>query len=275
MSLLMLFISMFLVFGYLFTAIFCPIKSITGKTNLYHIPAGLAFILMSVIILLSNFGYYIDFFEYDYYYNFMDYFVQILYILQYAVFFPLLGILILSKASKTSLLAPIILWSLPYTLSFLNGIEHCDFEDVLMYMFWLLAIISLIVLIFARKHLKFAFFVPTVFMLINCFIEYAEYGIELSSLMRYDFWMITGLLLLGAYIVCDYPEKEKAVATPAPQPVYTQPVQPNYPPQNSGNNYRPQQTDIVQELGKYKNMLDSGLISEEEYEQMKKRLLGL
>ena len=277
MSMLMLFISMFLVFGYLFPAIFCPIKSITAKRNLYNIPAGLAFILMSIIVVWGNSEYYISFFRHIDYYDSMDCIIKLLYILQYTVFFPLLGILILSKASKTSLLAPIILWSLPYTLSFLNGIEHCDFEDVLMYMFWLLAIISLIVLIFARKHLKFAFFVPAALMLINCLMKYIEYDMDLNSIIRYDFWMITGLLFLGIYIVCDYSEKAKVVSTPAPQPVYTQPVQPNYPPQNSNNNYRqqPQQVDYMQELGKYKNMLDSGLISEEDYNEKKKQILGI
>ena len=265
----------------IFSMVFCTVRSIQTKKNLYNIPAGLAFILMSVIILLGNFEYYISFFRHIDYYDSMDCIIQLLYILQYLVFFPLLGILILSKANKGSLLAPIILLILPYTTSFFNYIEYYDSIEIILYLIWLLAFVSLIVLIFARKYLKYAFFVPALFMLTNCFMEYIEYHLSFESIIIYDFWMITGLLLLGAYIVCDYPEKKKAyIATPAPQPVYTlapQPVYTNYPPQNSGNNYRqqPQQIDYMQELAKYKNMLDQGLITEADYEQMKKQLLGL
>ena len=275
---IMLIIILPLMLGYLFTAIFCPIKSITGKTNLYGIPAGLAFIFMSVIIFLTTFEYRIESFEYK---EGIDLVINTLYFLQYSVFFPLLGILILSKANKNVLLVPIVLLTLPYTTSFLNYAEHCNSTEIISYALWLLAYVSLIVLIFARKQLKYAFFVPATLMLINFFMEYIEYDLYIDSIIKYDFWLIIGLLLLGAYIVCDYPKKEKVyAAAPAPQPMYTpapQPVYTNYPPQNSGNNYRqqPQQVDYVQEIAKYKNMLDQGMITNEEYEQMKKQLLGL
>ena len=280
-------IALFLVLGYLFLAVFCPIKSITSKTNLYGIPAGLAFIIIGIIGTLSRFGFYwipdfrMYYFMYYYSYSPMQDIILIFYTLQYLVFFPLLGIFILSKVNKNVLLVPIVLLTLPYTTSFLNYVEHCNSTEIISYALWLLAYVSLIVLIFARKQLKYAFFVPAVFMLINFFIDYIEYDFHLESIIRYDFWMITGLVLLGAYIVCDYQKKEKVyAAAPAPQPMYTpapQPVYTNYPPQNSGNNYRqqPQQVDYVQEIAKYKNMLDQGMITNEEYEHMKKKLLGL
>ncbi|MBR5517644.1 MAG: SHOCT domain-containing protein, partial [Clostridia bacterium] len=59
-------------------------------------------------------------------------------------------------------------------------------------------------------------------------------------------------------IVCEYPKSREP--HPAPQPAYI---------------VVPQQTDMVHELTKYKNMLDQGLITEEDYERMKKQLLGI
>ena len=53
------------------------------------------------------------------------------------------------------------------------------------------------------------------------------------------------------------------------------PQQPGYPPQGQPPQAAPQQGDPVEQLAKFKQMLDQGLISADDYEAAKRRALGL
>ena len=59
-------------------------------------------------------------------------------------------------------------------------------------------------------------------------------------------------------------------SAPAAAPVYQPPVQPSPRPQSA-----PVFQDAADEIRKYKELLDMGAITQEEFDAMKKRLLGL
>ena len=243
--------------GYLFSAIFFSIKSLLSKTNLFCIPAGLSFILPSAFVLICYYILSPDFMALNIEKAVLEYIIQNL---ANTIFLPALGIMLFMKVRRNILIIPISLAVLSYVISFIDDINKYNGIEIITHMLWMLAFASLIVLILAYKPLKYVFFMPAVFMLAHTFIAANDQlDINISEeIVYYDVLMISGLLLLGAYIVCEYPKSR--APHPAPQPAYI---------------VVPQQTDMVHELTKYKNMLDQGLITEEDYERMKKQLLGI
>lgn len=91
------------------------------------------------------------------------------------------------------------------------------------------------------------------------------------GMLVYFFVFFVGAPILVITLVVSNTKRRNQNAAPAPQPVYTQPVQ----QQTGGNNYRSQQNDVTQEIEKYKDMLDKGLIDEEEFKAKKKQILGI
>ena len=72
-------------------------------------------------------------------------------------------------------------------------------------------------------------------------------------------WSYGGMLSIVAIIlVCLTPDKNAASKAPAP-----------------GAAHRPPPRGTADEIMKYKELLDAGVITQEEYEQKKKQLLGL
>lgn len=161
-----------------------------------------------------------------------------------------------------------------------SSIHWLGFELSIPIILAVLAFIPLLIACLLGRKVKFLAYLPfaiyttgTLFFLVMFTIDiihvYIDYVIEATLPFMLLFSM--ALFCMAKQLASEkVPEKVQVKQIPAPQPVYT-----NYPPQNNVNTYRPQQSDMVQELAKYKNMLDQGLITEADYEQMKKRLLGI
>ena len=77
-----------------------------------------------------------------------------------------------------------------------------------------------------------------------------------------------GAAVLIIVLVTKAKRRNQAAVKPAyTAPVNVQPVQNTQPNNNTAN--------VANELAAYKNMLDQGLITEEEYTEKKKQILGI
>ncbi len=257
----------------------CVVKSIVSKKNLYGIPAA---ILALYIVTIYLPDYISDLFNGN-----VEYwgFTSVLYFLLYFVFYPMLAIFLFTRANKGILALPFMYHISIYSINFFDDFEYYDGMSKFSYFLWLTAIIFAIVVIFARKPLKNIFFVPGAILLLESIITRAQYGFDTFSLI-YDVVYISMIVLICKYVVTEAEENPKSYI---PQPVYAQPV-PDYNYQhnnvgnnyntnnnyNTGNNYNTQPVNnVTDELVKYKAMLDNGLISKEDYEEKKAKILGL
>ena len=172
----------------------------------------------------------------------------------------MLGILILSRANKGVLMLPILLI---VSITLFNNIDYWDYystEINISLIFYYLSMISLIVLMFARKNLKYAFFVPGVFHLVYIIIGFAN-GARTNIM---EILLCISFFFLGKYLVSE---------NNAPiNPVTQSPVYNVYTQQNSNTRVDISKDD---ELLAYKNMLNQGLITEEEFKAKKKQILGI
>lgn len=234
----------------IFSMVFCTVRSIQTKKNLYGIPAGIIFLFYAAYCFISMLGY-LDYMNLEYaIFNFIFSFVA----------YPLLGILILSRANKGVLMLPILLI---VSITLFNNIDYWDYystEINISLIFYYLSMISLIVLMFARKNLKYAFFVPGVFHLVYIMIGFAN-GARTNIM---EILLCISFFFLGKYLVSENNAQKNPVAQSPVYNVYTQ--------QNSNTRVDISKDD---ELLAYKNMLNQGLITEEEYNEKKKQILGI
>ena len=250
-----------------FPIVFCTIKSITNKRNLYGIPAAIIFICVGFLTLIRNITYI------GYYYDELSF---ILWIINDLIFYPLLAILIFSKAKKEILTIPMAFIILPIAINMFENFEYYESLTKMTSIISLFGLISIIVLLFTRKYLKPVFFIPGVLISISWVIIPVLTGSNIVYILC-DTLECIAYILMCKYVVTE----ETTIAIPQSSitpnifPVnYNEPVYSN-PYSNAEVSVAQDDTEISNELKKYKSLFESGLISEEDYNEKKKQILGI
>ncbi len=262
--------------------VLCVVKSIVSKKNLYGIAAGIFALSLSTMQFpryLSDFiNGHIEYWEFS----------TVLFFLWYLVFCPMLAIFLFSRANKGVLSFPLIYWLSINLINFLEYIKYYESSDFLIEFLWSAGIIFTIVVIFARKTLKNIFFVPGAILLLGEMIAYMTYSYNFNTEnIIYDITYISMIVLICKYVVTESEEFPKASI---PQPVYAQPVNDYSYQYNNVNNNQPiniinrnseielpakSNNTLADELMEYRNLYEQGLISEEDYNEKKKQILGI
>lgn len=158
------------------------------------------------------------------------------------------------------------IWSEPYDTSAINLIERFPMFSIPMYVLFLLSAVMCIISIISKSTYKdgkahgavaILLFIVTVFNLISC----TQDGENLYIVSSENFPGIIIIGLLFTTVVVAFAKRSSFIA----EPKETQ--------QTVVNNI--QETTNADELKKYKDLLDSGAITQEEFENKKKELLGL
>ncbi len=125
-----------------------------------------------------------------------------------------------------------------------------------------------------RKAMKICRFFPAVFaillLLYRIFIIKMSFQISLFSIL--DVALVCAMLFTGLWAVSTEPikHKEEAAVEDSPEEHSPEKMPSTQLPVKSAP-----QTGVADEIKTYKELLDSGVISQEEYDEKKKQLLGL
>ncbi len=271
---------------FLFVAIpvtaLCVVKSIVSKNNLYNVPAAIFALLLSTMYFPNYLSDIIN--GYILHWEF----IRVLFFLWYFIFCPMLAIFLFSRANKGVLAFPLIYWISINFIDFFEFIEYFSTRDIISEFLWFTGIIFAVVIIFARKPLKNIFFVPGAILLLGEIIAYMTYSYYSSiEIIIRDITYISMIVLICKYVVTEAEEN--------PKPCIPQPATDfNHQLNNVANNYNNNQfkdfadtnseveipgnsksDNIADELLKYRDLLDKGLISEEDYNAKKNQILGI
>ena len=157
-------------------------------------------------------------------------------------------------------------WSQPYDTSAFNLIDRFPMFSIPMYVLFLLSAVMCIISIISKSTYKdgkahgavaIVLFIVTVFNLITC----TQDGEDLYIVSSESFPGVIIIGLLFAVIVVAFAKRASFIADAKE----TQ--------QTVVNNI--QETTNADELKKYKDLLDNGAITQEEFDAKKKELLGL
>jgi len=157
-------------------------------------------------------------------------------------------------------------WSQPYETSAISLIERFPMFSIPMYILFLLCAVMCVISIVSKSTYKdgkahgavaILLFIITVFNLITC----TQGGEDLNIVSSENFPGIILIGLLFAVIVVAFAKRSSFIADSKESQ------------QTVVNNI--QETSNADELKKYKDLLDNGAITQEEFENKKKELLGL